>query len=67
MSTPVYKSSSKSEIASAYDVTIQTLNKWIIPIESELGEYVSRHYTPKQVSMIVDYCGVPRYPNLICV
>lgn len=67
MKAIIYKSSSKKTIAQAYGVTTETFNKWLMPIEGQLGEYLSRCYTPKQVGVIVKHLGVPQYSELICV
>ncbi len=62
-----YKASSKKTIAEAYGVSIITLNKWLAPIEKQVGEYLSRCYTPKQIEIIVKHLGMPEHHNLICV
>ncbi len=61
-----YKSSSKKTIAQSYGVTVETFNTWLKPIENQIGEYLSRCYTPKQVEIIVKHLGIPQHSELIC-
>ncbi|TSE03523.1 DUF4248 domain-containing protein [Aquimarina algiphila] len=61
-----YKSSSKKTLALAYGVTAETFNTWLKPIENQIGDYLSRCYTPKQVETIVKHLGIPQHSELIC-
>lgn len=61
----IYKSSSKKTLAQAYGVTVETLNKWLIPIDATVGHYISRCYTPRQVEIIVKHLGTPEHSDLI--
>lgn len=62
----IYKSSSKKTLSEAYRVTPETFNTWLKPIENNIGEYLSRCYTPKQVETIVKHLGMPEHSELIC-
>lgn len=62
---PLYKSVSKKVLASAYDISFKTLHSWLLPIEDELGDYLGKTYTPKQVERIVKLLGEPEHIKLI--
>jgi len=49
----------KTELASAYGVGLHTFKKWIKPVQSEIGEYIGRAYTPQQVEKIFKFLGRP--------
>ena len=61
-----YKSSSKKTIAQAYAVSDKTFSNWIKPFETQIGEYRSRCYTPKQTEIIISLLGMPEHSNLVC-
>lgn len=50
---------SKIQLAEAYNVSLKTFKRWIEPIKGELGAYLGKNYTPKQVQMIYDLLGRP--------
>ena len=50
---------SKSELAIAYGVSLNTLNSWLKPFRKEIGEYRGKVFTPKQVKLIYDLLGQP--------
>lgn len=62
-----FKSTSKKILAQAYNVNDKTLNKWLTPHISAIGEYRSRCYTPLQIKTIVSLLGMPERSALICV
>ena len=62
-----FRASSKSIMAEAYGVSTLTFNRWLKPIEHQIGDYLSRAYTPNQVAQIVQHLGNPVHPELICV
>lgn len=53
------KSYSKKELARLYNVTTVTLDSWLRPFQSEIGEYRGRLYTPKQIAIIFSKLGEP--------
>ncbi|MEW7279713.1 hypothetical protein ABW636_14060 [Aquimarina sp. 2201CG1-2-11] len=65
--THSFKSTTKKILAHAYNVTDKTLNKWLSPHQEQIGEYLSRCYTPRQIETIVSILGMPERSNLICV
>ena len=65
ISTKHFKTSSKTNIAYAYNITLETLKKWLLPIEIKLGDYVGKAYTPKQVAIIVEHLGEPENIHII--
>lgn len=50
---------SKNELATAYNVSLKTLNSWIEPLQDKIGEYRGKSFTPKQVKIIYDFLGRP--------
>lgn len=50
---------SKSQLASAYGVGLDTFNSWIKPFQEEIKEYRGKVYTPKQVQKIFELLGEP--------
>jgi len=65
MSEKRYKSSSKTELAQAYNIRRRTLRLWMKPIEEELGAYVGKAYNPKQIEQIVTFLGEPEKAEYI--
>ena len=47
------------QLASAYEVSMTTFNRWISPFKDKIGAYRGKCYTPKQVSIIYDMIGEP--------
>ena len=62
-----YKASSKTRLADAYAISTHTLNKWLSPIQKDLGGYVGQIYNPKQVAFIVKHLGEPEKMEHISV
>lgn len=56
---PKIRAMSKTELANAYQVSIKTFSRWIQPFKEEVGKYLGRAYTPKQVKIIFDLLGTP--------
>ena len=50
---------SKLELANAYDVSSKTFASWITPFKEEIGNYLGRAFTPKQVRKIFELLGNP--------
>ena len=48
----------KTEVASLYGISTDTLNAWTAEIDN-FGEYKGRRYTLRQVQLIFDHCGQP--------
>ena len=57
-STPI-KPYSKNELAQLYGVSLHTLIKWLHPFAEQIGQYVGRCYTPKQIKIIFNLIGEP--------
>lgn len=55
----IIKRMSKTELARAYDININTLNVWITPHKDKIGPYLGKVYTPKQVEVIFQVLGQP--------
>ncbi len=53
------KAQSKKELAEAYNISYHTLQQWLKPFQNEIGPYVGRMYSPKQVEIIYDKLGAP--------
>ena len=57
------RSYKKWQLAEIYGVTIHTLNNWLraFPdeLKSQIGDYVGRMYTPRQVDLIFKHLGPP--------
>lgn len=53
------KSSNKTELALAYNVSLGTFNKWLSKIEGLNQDKSTRIFTPKQVALIVKHLGEP--------
>ncbi len=56
---PKIRAMSKTELANAYQVSIKTFSRWVHPFKEEIGKYLGRAYTPKQVKIIFDLLGQP--------
>jgi len=56
---PKIRAMSKTELANAYQVSIKTFSRWIQPFKEEIGKYLGRAYTPKQVRKIFNLLGEP--------
>lgn len=56
---PKIRAMSKTELANAYQVSLTTLNNWLKPFLSKIGEYRGKCYTPKQIKTIFDLIGFP--------
>ena len=56
---PKIRAMSKTELANAYQVSIKTFSRWIQPFKEEIGKYLGRAYTPKQVRIIFKLLGHP--------
>lgn len=54
-----YKSYSKKELCSLYEVSMKTLQSWLAPLQGKLGDYRGRAYSPLQVKMIFEFLGEP--------
>lgn len=54
-----YKSTSKTQLAQAYNVSTRTFRLWLKPIKEQLGAYVGQAYNPKQIEQIVTFLGEP--------
>ena len=67
MNNPIYKAATKKILASSYNISVKTFNKWLIPINSALGEQTTNIFTPNQVKKIVEFLGEPEHINLIRV
>lgn len=50
---------SKMQLANAYNISLETLNSWLKPFKSQIGEYRGRLFTPKQVKIIFEQLGEP--------
>jgi len=53
------KAQSKSQLAAAYNVGLDTFNSWIKPHLKDIGNYIGKVYSPKQVGIIYDRLGEP--------
>ena len=53
------KAQSKSQLATAYGVSLNTFNSWIKPFLDKIGEYRGKVYTPKQVKTVYGLLGEP--------
>ncbi len=62
-----YKACNKSTLANAYNVSLYTLQKWLLPIQNDIGEDSGNIFTPKQVAQIVKHLGLPEDLELISV
>ena len=60
-----YKSTSKTQLAQAYNVTTRKFRLWIEPIKEKLGKQVGQAYNPKQVELIVNFLGEPEHIEMI--
>ena len=60
-----YKSTSKTQLAQAYNISTRTFRLWISPIKEQLGAYVGQAYNPKQVEQIVTFLGEPEKADYI--
>lgn len=60
-----FRTANKTDVAQAYNIRLETLKKWLTPIDKELGDYLGRAYTPKQISMIVEHLGEPENIHII--
>jgi hypothetical protein len=50
---------SKLELANAYNVSSKTFASWIKQFKGDIGKYLGRAYTPKQVRKIFELLGHP--------
>ena len=50
---------SKKELSILYGVCFNTMNKWLLPFEKEIGSRQGRYYSIRQVEMIFKKLGVP--------
>jgi len=48
-----------SQLSGLYGVTRKTLNKWLAPFSSVIGEKIGRFYNVAQVKIIFNRLGVP--------
>lgn len=62
-----YKAVSKCQLKDAYNISYNTLKKWLTPYEAQIGTYSGQAYTPKQMKTIVDCIGEPEHLHLISV
>ena len=53
------KTYSVKEMAGLYEISKKTLNKWLTPFETEIGERRGHFYNPKQVGVIFEKLGHP--------
>ena len=55
-----FKSLSKSQLAMAYNnISIKTLNSWLLPFQEQIGAYKGKMYNPKQIKIIFELLGEP--------
>lgn len=59
MTTTEIKPQTKQELANAYGVSTRTLNKWLLPFQTQIGQRMGHTYTPKQVRIIYEVLGPP--------
>lgn len=48
---------SDAELATYYGIHPRTFRKWLKPIQEKIGQRQGRFWTPKQVSLIIDFLG----------
>ncbi len=60
-----FKVSNKKTLAEAYAIPPRTLKLWLQPIEKEVGAYLGKSFSPKQVATIVKLLGEPENLQLI--
>lgn len=53
------KSYSKKELAGLYQISEHVLRVWLMPFQVEIGEYIGKNYTPKQIEIIFTKLGKP--------
>ena len=61
MNTIRYKTSSFSQLADAYGVTNFVFKKWLVPMHKDIGDCIGRCFSPKQISIIIDFLGQPEH------
>lgn len=54
-----YKSTTRTALASLYEVSLVTFNKWLMDIEDLKLDHQKRILSPKQVQIIVENLGDP--------
>ncbi|PKP22702.1 MAG: hypothetical protein CVU05_02685 [Bacteroidetes bacterium HGW-Bacteroidetes-21] len=57
------KSYNKKELADLYKVSVKTLSSWLKPIKPEIGEYIGRSFSIKQIQIIFNHLGEPDNEN----
>jgi hypothetical protein len=53
------KAMTLKELAAAYQVSIWTFKRWILPFREQIGEKVGWFYKPSQVKTILELLGEP--------
>jgi hypothetical protein len=54
------KAYSIGELASLYEISVRTMNRWLKPHLERIGKREGRFYTVKQVESIFDLFGLPK-------
>ncbi len=60
-----FKTINKTILAKAYGVPPRTIKLWLQPIEKQIGEYLGKSFSPKQLEIIVSLLGEPEDLGLI--
>lgn len=50
---------SKQELADLYQVSVRSIDTWLIPFKKDIGARAGRYYNPKQIRIIFDKLGFP--------
>ncbi|WP_460558931.1 hypothetical protein [Ferruginibacter profundus] len=54
------KAYSIGELASLYEISVRTMNRWLKPHLEKIGKRQGRFFTVKQVETIFDLLGLPK-------
>ena len=54
------KAYSIGELATLYEISVRTMNRWLKPHAERVGKREGRFYTVKQVEIIFDLLGLPK-------
>ena len=60
-----FRVTNKKTLAEAYGIPPRTLKLWLQPIENNIGAYLGKSFSPKQVATIVELLGEPENMQLI--
>lgn len=54
------KAYSIGELASLYEISVRTMNRWLRPHLERIGKREGRFYNVKQVEFIFEHFGLPK-------